>query len=535
MNLNKLIEGYAAIKSPLSPELLRAGAVISALSRISNHYRIKIKDGRTVDTFCNFFFLFMGSSGIGKDIARNVYSDLRSYQEFVAIEQKDCEKCEKAAIEKLKEYYYKMYLAEDEEFSLENFNDNKTDRNKAVTYARGKVRHIQPIMNESTRPNLEAVGLALVKYPRGGLTITNGEFLMWMKHKKSEAFEMFSFLADGFDNGVINVKGTVANNRQADEAVINGLPLNVIFMSSQELMSDNMINGNLKDFFLTAGARRFVTASEVELEEPIYSREDADKMFEQLKSEANEAVKSFRESCERFAEEGIVLSDEAAQSFFEHKESMKQYVKDNEKLPEIIKIELRGAPWRALKMAGIMALLNHPTNNKIESADYKEAVILNNKFVKSFRKIVDKNWLDEDEAFIDFIKKHPGCTKGDLYKLDVFSKNKIYRKQKYDELMEICGEKLKTEDLTIETEVAHDGKSVKHSIVERDFYKEVYDSLEDKEIRSVKEGATLLKKCPVCGDESLSSHCVDNEASIWRFVCVNEECETYKKIKQIFL
>lgn len=462
--LESLINGYAAIISPSSPELLRVGAVISSLSRIANFYRVKIKNGQTINTYCNFYFLFLGASGIGKDLGRNVFLDIEAYKEFVELEKKECFECEKKAVEKYKKEYYELYALE--EFSVEDSKETKTEKNKAITYARNKVRRIQPIMNESTRPNLEAVGLAITQNNKLGLTITNGEFLMWMKHKKSEAFDMFSFLATGYDNGRVELKGTMANNRGADESVIKDLPLNVVFMSSEALLEDNMINGNLKDFFLTAGARRFVTASEKELDFPLYTQEQVEQEFESKKKETDGIVKEFIGMCEDCQQSGLVLSEEVKKLFEHSKNEMRDYVNQNKSLPEIIKIELLGSSWRALKMSGIIAMLNHLGQNVIYEEDYRESLEWNKKFIRSFRRIVEGNWVEDNEKFMAYIRENPGCKVGDLYKLNIFSKDKIDFKRKYEALLEICREKLNLDGFELIIKTGEDGKSKEHYIKE---------------------------------------------------------------------
>jgi len=458
-NLEKIVIGFAGVNAPSSPELLRIGAVISALSRIVNHYRIKIKDGKTIDTYCNFYFLFMGASGVGKDMSKNLFRRLDSYRRFLEEEKKECEECEKKAVKNLCEEFYKFYSIKGDQVGFESV--DKDEKRKAMTYARGKIRHIQPIMSESTRPNLEAVGLAVMKHNKIGLTITNSEFLMWMKHKKSEAFEMFSFLADAFDNGHVAVKGTVANNRGSRESEIEDLPMNAVLMSSEFLLNDKIISDNLKDFFMTAGARRFSTASEKELDEPLYTKKEIDERFHSLKNEADIILNEFISNCRG---KGVIeISGEVLDFMDVQKIKIDKFIGDRKDITEIMKIELKGSLWRTLKMAGILSILN--VNDKITITDFKEAYKINKMFINSFKNIVANYWTDKDIIFYQYIKKNKGCKKGDLYNLSIFSRDKRNRKTQYDDALEVCKEVClsKGEELIIEK--GSDGKSFLHTIV----------------------------------------------------------------------
>lgn len=471
-NLQKIADGFPAISSPESNELLRIGSTLFILARISTFYKVKIKDGKTTDTFSNIFFLFFGGSGEGKGKVLKSFEQLEAYRDFLAIERAEIKDFEDRALRFYANEYMTKYATEtvfdDIEQAFDNTQEGKKDKKgeqkKAITYARAKVKGIQPIMSDSTRPNLESTAIAVCSHDKISVSIKNDEFLIWMKRKQKESFELFEFMAESYDNGEAITKGTNTANRSVDESMVRNFPLNAIFFSSEYLMSDGGINGLLKDFFITAGARRFLTASGEELETPVYSEEEVEDLFDTTKSETNSLLMSFSLSCARFASEGVRVGVELRTRIAEDKKVINEKLKADKRLSHLSRIEVKGSPWRALKIAGLLALLNHPGNNEITLADYEEAKALNYRFMRSFKGIVERNWVDDEDSFIDFIEKHPNCTKGDLYKLPLFSKNKIDRRRRYDELIDVCSETIQTYGSVLVIEKGEDGKSSIHRI-----------------------------------------------------------------------
>lgn len=471
--IETLVNGFPAVCVPNSNYLLRVGVTLFTLSRISGFYNIKIKDGRTVDTFPNIYFLFFGGSGEGKGKVLKSLEGLPAFNEFLTVEKQELEAFEKAEIKRLSEEYMKKFSVGEvfddigDQYEEAGGKEDKAEKKKAVTYARGKHKNIQPYMSDSTRPNLESTALAVCRHNRIGVSLKNDEFLIWMKRKKSDSFELFEFMAEVYDNGDVVMKGTNAANRGVNESQARGFPLNVIFFSSEYLMRDSGVNGLLKDFFVTAGARRFLTASGEELDEPMYTEEEIESMYEEAKSEANQLMRNFAFGCKTHADTGLFLTDEARDLFNQCKQKSDNLVKNNARMSDLSKIEIKGGAWRALKISGLLAILNHPESNEITYNDYKEAWELNKMFINSFKGIVDRNWVDEIDRFIDFIKKNQGCKKGDLYKLDFFSSNKNYFNQKYNEFVEVAQDILDKEDKKLVIDDGIDGKSKVHSIVDK--------------------------------------------------------------------
>jgi len=471
-NLEKIVGGFPAISSPESNELLRIGSALFILSRISTFYKVKVKDGKTTDTFCNVFFLFFGGSGEGKGKVLKSFEQLESFQEFLSVEREEIQGFEKRALKMYAKEYFTKYATEvvfDDPVDImenkEGDKDKKNEQKKAITYARAKVKGIQPIMSDSTRPNLESTAIAVCGHDKISVSIKNDEFLIWMKRKAKESFELFEFMAESYDNGDAITKGTNAANRSVDESMIRGFPLNAIFFSSEYLMGDVGINGLLKDFFVTAGARRFLTASGEELSTPLYSEDDIEFLFDEKKEETNKIMERFIRGCKDFTSEGVLVGVDLRIQIAADKKRINEDLKKDTRLSHLSRIEIKGSIWRTLKIAGLLAILNHPTNNEITMADYEEAKRINQKFIRSFKGIVERNWAEDEDSFVDFIEKHPRCSKGDLYQLKLFSKNKLDRRRRYDELIDVCGETIQTQGSVLLIEKGPDGKTFLHSIV----------------------------------------------------------------------
>ena len=464
----KLINGFPSVVEPESNELLRIGVVLFVLARISTFYRVRIKDSKTVDVYSNIFFLFFGGSGEGKGKIARSFDQLDSFKSFLLEEKKEIKEFEKNALKKVAEQYLTQYsvktvFSKETEFAVDSPKDDISERKKAITYARGKIKNIQPIMIEATRPSIESTAIAIDSCNRMSVSIRNDEFLIWIKRKQSESFELFEFMAEVYDNGEAVTKSTNVANRSVEEATISNFPLNAMFMSSESLMSDDGVSGVLKDFFVTAGARRFLTGAGEELDSPMYSESELEENFESKKNETDIYVSRFIKSCCDFSSRGIIIEPELRKFIANDRKNIKQKTKEM-KLSELSKIEIRGATWRSTKIAGLLSLLNHPDSNIMTTDDYLEAKEISNLFINSFKGIIEKNWIDKKEILVNFIIKTPGCSKGDIYNLPIFSKNKTSWKKQYDDLISVITETIQTENK--ELIVEEDGRILKHFIKE---------------------------------------------------------------------
>jgi len=476
---NEIVNGYPAVVEPQSNKLLRIGATLFTLARISTFYKVKIRDNRTIDTFSNIYFLFFGGSGEGKGKVMQSFDHLDCFKDFLVTERDEIKQFEKQSLKKYADEYFekfaidKVFESAEAQVGFEaGSKDDKNEKRKAITYARSRVKNVQPIMTESTRPNLETTAIAIDECDKISVSIKHEEFLVWIKRKKSESFEMFEFMAEVYDTGKAVTKGTNIANKSVDEASISNFPLNAVFLSSEYLMSDAAVNGVLKDFFITAGARRFLTGVGGELEEPLYTQDQLDEIFDGVKNETDVYLSRFIASCERFSAKGIIIKPALRRFIAQDKEQIKQAVKES-RVSELSKIEIRGSIWKSVKIAGLLAFLNHPDSNIMTQEDYEEARAICRLFIKSFQKIVEKNWMDKSEVFKQYIRENPGCSKGDIYKLNIFSKEYHSRTNQYKNYIDICTEELLTEDeeLIIKQEkksVFHYIKQVPQDIVEQD-------------------------------------------------------------------
>ena len=460
----KIINGYPSVVEPESNELLRIGVVLFTLARISTFYHVKIRDGRTIDCFSNIYFLFFGGSGEGKGKIARSFEQLDSFKSFLDTEKKQIKRFEEDSLRIVSEQYLAKYSVQKvfkNEFTQENPKDDQSERKKAITYARSKIKNIQPIMIEATRPSIESTAIAINLQNKMSVSIRNDEFLIWIKRKQNESFELFEFMAEVYDNGEAVTKSTNMANRSVEEATISNFPLNAMFMSSESLMSDNGVSGVLRDFFITAGARRFLTGAGEELNKPMYDEEELNGIYESKKNETDIYIGRFIESCSSYNE--IIIDPELRKYISNDKKEIKKKVKEM-KLSELSKIEIRGSTWRSTKIAGLLAFLNHPDSNVMTLEDYLEAKKISNLFINSFRGIVEKNWSEGETMIIDYIKKNPGCSKGNIYSLSVFSKNKNSRKKQYADSIDVIMETIRNEGEELIIKTGEDGKTLEHYI-----------------------------------------------------------------------
>lgn len=467
----KIINGYPAIIAPYSSELLRTGILLFFLAKISTFYKIKMKDDRGINNFCNVYFLHFGGSGEGKGRNIRAFEKLDCIKKFEKEEKEEIKQFEKINIAKYIQEYEKKYSIEEND--IDDFIEEPTkaekrsEKKKAITYARNKIKNVQPLMCDSTRPNMEQLGIAVGHHNKISVSIQNEEFLMWIKRKQKESYELFEILAELYDEGKAITKGTVMANRGIDESKIKNFPVNTLFLSSKFLIKEKSINELLQDFLIVAGARRFFISSEKELVDPIYSKEECKSKYEGVKTETDIYLSRYINACRNYANEGIKISEEVQKEFVEDDEKIREVLRKKTRTSELLKISIGKSYWKTLKISGLIALLEHPNENVIKINDYRFAKSINSAFLNSFKKIVDENWENEVEQVIKYIKKNQGCSKGELISnVDFFAKKRELQNYQYRNIIDQVESIVLYQGFSFLVKKGLDGKSLEHYIKE---------------------------------------------------------------------
>ena len=339
----------------------------------------------------NWYSIIFMPSGYGKDelsnnLDRYFFKDVRTFFE----EQ------EKNYIDNLKksinEEAQKKYPNQKQETTRLNYIQKKSE----------EIRNLVLESTDGTQEGLFSDAKAFKNAGFGSITIKFSEFGSFIKTITTESEKYFNCLLDAY-NGTLHSKTIQGKNREKD---INYIPVNALFYSDSTIFKNQL--KKVFDEFLTKGfARRSMISFQNQTNNLKHKRESKESTQQYLK-EARQIKENILKTYNSLVNNSCFCFSSDA-FYTTHQNYKKQCTnKHNKAIENINKSEIMSRPFKALKLACIYAILNHPTDTEIKVDDVKQAIIsieFLSKDLNIFGEYQKEIKTDYD-LFFDFMKKN---------------------------------------------------------------------------------------------------------------------------------
>lgn len=371
----------------------------------------------------NWYAIIFMPSGYGKDELSN-YLDKFFFKNIRLL----FEEQEKNYIEDIKQ------KIEDEAKKKYPTQKQETTRTKFIQKQFEDIRHLILEATDGTQEGLFSDAKAFFLAGFGSITIKFSEFGAYLKTITTENEKFFNCLYDAF-NGTLHSKTTQGRKREKD---IYSIPVNALIYSDSTIFK-NQLKGILDEFLSKGFARRSMISFQNQtnnLKHKELSKENTKQFLEQAEKIQDDIFKTYNllenNSCFKFTSDAyyITLQEYSRECINKH----------NKTLGNINKSEIQSRPFKALKLACIYAILNHPTENVINDTDVIQAILsieFLSKDLSSFGEYQKEIKTDYD-IFFEFFKNNLN---------QEFSKTELRKKAKeyFRKNSEIIGKRISNE------------------------------------------------------------------------------------------
>ncbi len=303
----------------------------------------------------NWFSMVFVSSGFGKDRIVKDYNEL-VFKDFINWFKNSAKAFYDNKVNEIKVIADEKYSTSKQETLRENYISNEME----------KFRNLVIEMQDGTQEGLYADAKAFKQADFGSLFITITEFGKYIQASTTDKELFINCLYQAYDGKILN-KCTKTFSREAD---ITDIPVNTLLYSDHNLILGELkhaISGLLQTGFSRRFTIGFQADSVLKCDNLSY---EAERIFN------NNAKKLGYKLFEKFK---ATVSNTSYKLLPESKEILNNYKKKcidiyNNTDNKYLKLEINSRDFKALKLAGLYACLNHPTDEVINPNDVKQAI-----------------------------------------------------------------------------------------------------------------------------------------------------------------
>lgn len=303
----------------------------------------------------NWFSMVFVSSGFGKDRIVKDYNEL-VFKDFINW------------FENSAKAFYDNKVNEIRIIADEKYSNSKKDsqRENYITTEIEKVRNLVIEMQDGTQEGLYADAKAFKQADFGSLFVTISEFGKYLQASTTDKELFINCLYQAYDGKILN-KCTKTFKREAD---IADIPTNVLLYSDHNLILRELKQA-ISGLLTTGFSRRFTIGFQANsILKPDNLSYDAELMF-------NQSARKFGHKL--FEKFKATISNTSYKLLAESKEILNDYSNKcidlyNNTDNQYLKLEINSRCFKALKLAGLYACLNHPIDEIINPNDVKQAI-----------------------------------------------------------------------------------------------------------------------------------------------------------------
>ncbi len=366
----------------------KANILLAKTVQMVSCKRIKFKELKNVKLI-NHFAINLMSSGLGKD---RICDDIDKYfLKYFVIYFKD----------KARDYLLKQEKAINDK-AIELYTSDK-DRKNYIREQMAELRAIELEVSKATPEGFFEDAKTLEKAGFGSIFIKISEFGLHLQSKNAEKIELTNMLYEAYD-GKVSSKSIKYGKR---ENSVENMPVNALLHSDYTLFKSD-IKGLFTNLMAMGLARRaFISFQHNNKTEIELNPQKAREIKERAYSQAEEIGKKLFALFLKIPENAIYeITTEAYETVFypyciQLNDLYNQNVED-----ELLSKEIKSRELKVLKLAGMYASLNHPTELIINENDVQQAINTVELLSKDFAKFKKYSPKTNDGYFLlyDFLR-----------------------------------------------------------------------------------------------------------------------------------
>jgi len=405
--LKTFYEQIEAVEKNAPTEMLILQAMVS-IGFVSTLQRLKVQtrliEGNPSTRPMNIFAMIIADSGVGKDRTWGFFK--KSFGKILSRSIDKYKKWVEQEKEDLAEISKKKYKREAEQMAYVTKN--------TPPMATFIMRNATPEGYLFNRSLLERAGFGAILYH-------HSEFASVFENGNKSTDELLTLLKETHDEGDSGGKST---KTVAPIASVSGVPISMMVYSAPIDTTNTEAQNKFLSFLNEGFARRtyfclpksIPTDKDLTLDEKLVLNEEKRKVFTWFGEQLETVYNAFNN-----VEFSIITFTKGAE------EVLYEYQQENEEKREaliggsikrrILRQELGDRAWRTIRLAGLVAVFEHPNERGVLGEDVRAAIAITELFSKQLSHILITGEDSGESLFFDLILGKKGCTikHGELY------------------------------------------------------------------------------------------------------------------------
>lgn len=387
-----ILENYLERLFDTTPPAALLLDLLIKIGQIGVFKRLHVRYHET-ETIVNIYGLLFLRSGEGKDKPLNEID-----KNFMKAYHYEFNKCQAEYIEDKTKKITKE--AQDKFLGAKASRENYIEAHKP--------RMLVKEMSDATLEGFLALREAYSEVNFGGTFIKISEFGDYISSDNNSRREFISIVTETFDTGDNKAK---VIKMQKDYKSIEGIPGNVIFHTSLAGLISGKSHYKLLEFLNRGlGRRAFIVCPSPISEIPEKTFEEREEEIKKLRSELSYIQGLFDEFTRKHKFNSLyIFSKKADEKLYEYKKvNMKNAAKINKNKEEAIIAEIKNRHWKVVKLAGLIAAFEHPTEYEVNEEDLGYAIYIADYYGEHFLSFFEKRELEPERKLYEYLKENQG-------------------------------------------------------------------------------------------------------------------------------
>lgn len=398
-SLRCTLQEYLIPKNTDTPVSLLLLNLLAKCAQLVSLHRTSIKfESEKQDILINLYALIFASSGIGKNRSiRHIDQGLFGifHKEF----------------DEKRINYILTENTKTQEEAKDLFRNNKSKQNAYIKEY--KPRDLASVLSDGTVEGFTALREAFHIAGFGATFLEISEFADYIATDNKSRADLLTALTESFDHGDLGVKITKGDKAAA---AIKGIPSNALLYTSPSDLLVGNTNKKLMTFLSRGMARRSFLCYPTEDEMPKIDISDIVNMIEEERQQKEIAEQNtdlvsstFTKAFHATEKHKVLLVTKEAELLYlmYDKHNKIRCLQKSIAVEDGIKAEFTGRSWKMLKLAGIIACIEHPENLVVTDEDIKQAIYITEIYGMHFQRFYNADVVtDRDKLFAYFVKNN---------------------------------------------------------------------------------------------------------------------------------
>jgi len=406
-NLKKLHSHLMDLTENVHEDIVLS-VLLAKLSQASVLNRVK-SYAMLTEVFTNMYVINFIPSGSGKDKTKNKI-DKNLFTEYYKTKAFKVEEYKK------KVNYDLKHKAQDLEL---------TDKQTQKFINENSPRDLSDVVPTATVEGFEALRLAYEKAGFGGTMAIISEFSDYILHNKTENEIYLTAIKEVYETG--DSYGKIIKKEKESKS-IKGVPNVALFQSTATGLDEHPGSEKMKAFLNKGLARRSLICypDPDNLEKKDLSYDEYEEFLKKVERNNEEMQNIISRMVKINPNKNVFYFTRESEEYLYNIKKKTEYFEYKGKIESLV-ADVRSRPRKIQRLAGLVALVEHPVDTKVYIEDLQVAESIINHYAKYLNKFIEKLYEDDLQKLINYLKDNEGAhiTKTDIRKQKFVHKNKF--------------------------------------------------------------------------------------------------------------